>query len=91
MFIYKKKIILSKEQERIIEWIVRHSRDTAYSTWNILFNERKSDAPDECIALYDELSIKEKREVELITARFFSIPNHYTLSIKYVFKQLSYE
>ncbi|QNK89075.1 hypothetical protein H7992_04945 [Sporosarcina sp. resist] len=36
-------------------------------------SESESEKPDWCIAYYDELSPKEKSDVELIVARYFSM------------------
>lgn len=70
---FKKKIKLNEKQKEILMWLIHHQQLTAYSTWELLFNERKGKYPDRCIAYYDDLSPKEKAEVELIIARYFAL------------------
>ena len=90
MSFLKKRIQLNNKQREIIEWLIRHRKETAYSTWVSLFNERKSEYPDRCIAYYDGLSTKEKTDVELIIARYFSkYVNNRSLTVRQVFKDLS--
>lgn len=72
----KEKILLSEKQMELLQWLCRHIdpfKPTAYRTWELLFNERNSHLPDKCIAIYDELTIEEKVEVELIFARFVAV------------------
>ena len=71
----KNKIMLSKEQKILLEWLCHHTtaHGTAYSTWQMLFNERESETPDICIVIYENLTIEEKINVELIFARFIAI------------------
>lgn len=85
----KKKMNLSKQQNEIIQWLLHHRQETAYSTWQLLFGERDGKYPDRCIAYYDELSTKEKSDVELIIARYYALlfQNKNKLKIK----DLAYE
>ncbi|MGN4128103.1 hypothetical protein ACMGD3_24315 [Lysinibacillus sphaericus] len=65
------KIVLSDEQKEILFWLFHHAKLTALDTWLMLFRERKSEYPDYCIKLYDELSLKEKQELEFIFAKYY--------------------
>lgn len=90
VLVLKKKLKLSDEQRKILNWLIVNQQATPYLTWKIFFMEKENPNPDPRVFLFDNLSFPEKSEVELVLARYFS-RSYRTCRVPNDFETLLYE